>query len=71
MVKLLSYLRECIDLANGLAGNAGLTRKKANHVEQTMLIRCDKAAGKRIPGAAKRHRQIVLCCFVAVLSGLV
>jgi hypothetical protein len=33
MVKLLSYLRECIDLANGLTGIvsiAGVTRKKAN-----------------------------------------
>jgi len=32
MVKLLSYQRECIDLANGLAGIdrlAGKTRKKA------------------------------------------
>jgi len=32
MVKLLSYQRECIDLANGLfgiEGNAGKTREKA------------------------------------------
>jgi len=56
MVKLLSYQRECIDLANGLfgiEGNAAKTRKKAK-----------KEAGKstrvmkyRIDKVHRSHRQ--------------
>jgi len=55
MVKLLSYLRECIDLANGhtrKTRNTGITRKKAKQEAGYIvaklidkLIRCEKATG--------------------------
>jgi len=39
MVRLLSNLRECIDLANGLAGFAGRSRKKAKKEADTLQVR--------------------------------
>jgi len=80
MVKLLSYQRECIDLANGLfgiEGNASKTRKKAKKEagkSTVMKYRIDKVHQSRRqmnPGCVKAPQGDNLGCFGRRLCGLV